>query len=83
MKYNEVSSNQEITTQKLKRTFFSPHQDLNHDFLEPKYSMLPMSYADPYVLYLGKNYLVWCIKIKTTLSYKRFGLSLKTYTQLI
>ena len=41
-----VNGNHEITTQKQRRNFFSPLQDLNSGFLEQKSSMLPMSYPD-------------------------------------
>ena len=48
-----------MATQNLKRENFLPHQDLSHDPLEPKATVLSMSYADPFwlALFQGKALL--------------------------
>ena len=42
---SKINDNHEITTQNV----FLLHQVLNHGLLEPRASVLPMSYADPEV----------------------------------
>ena len=44
---------------KIKREFFFlTHQDVNHGPLEPKSSVLPMSYTDPFIIWKWFNFVV-------------------------
>ena len=46
---SKVNGNHEITTQKPNGEKFHPRWDLNHGSLQPKASVLPMSYAEPWI----------------------------------
>ena len=39
-----------------------PHHDLNRGPMEPRASMLPMSYADPYYWHLTKTVRKFCVR---------------------
>ena len=47
---SKVNSNHEIITQNKRGNFFLPHWNLNHGLLEPRASVLPMSYTDSLVM---------------------------------
>ena len=65
----EVNANLEITFKNKRGNFFLPHQDLNNGPLEPKASVLPMSYTDPKLPYfvLSDSYLELARKAKAKL----------------
>ena len=71
---SKVKSNLEIATQKQKRIFFLPNRYFNHDLLEPKANVLPMSYTERLATLTPLHaYSLTDIKTKTLKNYKNYS----------
>ena len=57
---NKEKGNHEIVPQKRKKKIFLPHLDLNHGPLKQKASVLPNSFADPFILFI----FIMCVRLR-------------------